>query len=240
MYVHTHTCMYIHIKWFFFFICKWQKLNTLVLINNYEQPSSWATEKAFLPTWLFNLCITWGSELCSEPTRAPPFPEWVPPWHSLQGGMATTRFPFLCTGRETPPHGWGGHLEGGREEPGCFSLSECAAKSTAQLHRREDIWKDAWQVPAQCSASVLLLVAQVELSQLPFPNPPWFVGFGGAAGTGGLCGLGALAAGRRPLEKVLRDGTVQVLHGGRGCHADHPRVLQGLKGCHPVAGVHRE
>ena len=91
-----------------------------------------------------------------------------------------------------------------------------------------------------CSAHVLLLVAQVELSQLPLPHPPRLVGFGGAAGAGGLRRLGALAAGRCPLEQVLRDGTVQVLHGGRGCHADHPRVLQGLKGCHPVTGVHCE
>lgn len=98
--------------------------------------------------------------------------------------------------------------KGGREEPGCSSLSEGAAKGAAHLRRREDIWKDAWQVPARRSASVLLLVAQVELTQLPFPNPPRLVGFGGTAGAGGLRGLGALAARRGPLEKVLRDGTV--------------------------------
>lgn len=100
--------------------------------------------------------------------------------------------------------------------------------------------KTFWQVPARCSAGVLLLVAQVELSQLPFPNPPRLVGLGGAAGARGLGGFGALAAGRCPLEKVLGDGAVQVLHGGGGCHADHPGVLQGLEGGHPVAGVHRQ
>lgn len=148
-----------------------------------------------------------------------------------QGAMATTRFLFLHTG---------GHLKEGREEPGRSSPSACAAKGAAHLHCREGFWRDFWQVPAQCSAGVLLLVAQVELSQLPFPNPPRLVGLGGAAGARGLRGLGALAAGRCPLEKVLGDGTVQVLHGGRGCHADHPGVLQGLKGRHPVTGVHRE
>lgn len=94
--------------------------------------------------------------------------------------------------------------------------------------------------PAGRSARVLLLVAQVELPQLPLPHTPRLVGLGGAAGAGGLSRLGALAAGGRPLEKVLGDGTVQVLHGGGGCHADHPRVLQGLQGRHPVAGVHRQ
>lgn len=46
------------------------------------------------------------------------------------------------------------------------------AKAAAQLHGREVIWKVAWQVPARCSARVLLLVAQVELAQLPLSNPP--------------------------------------------------------------------
>lgn len=36
------------------------------------------------------------------------------------------------------------------------------------------------------SARVLLLVAQVELAQLPLPHAPRLVGFGGAAGAGGL------------------------------------------------------
>lgn len=122
MYVHTYTCMYIHIKWFFFFICKWQKLNTLVLINNYEQPSSWATEKAFLPTWLFNLCITWGSRLCSEPTRAPPFPEWVPV-AQLAGWDGHHKVPF-------PPHrvgdtsSWMRGTPGGREGGTWMFLTE--------------------------------------------------------------------------------------------------------------------
>lgn len=49
-------------------------------------------------------------------------------------------------------------------------LIECV--DVAHLHCREDICEDAWQVPAQSSACVLLLVAQVELAQLPFPNPP--------------------------------------------------------------------
>lgn len=186
------------------------------------------------------ICVLLEALSCALSPQGPPRFLRETPRHSSQGVMATTRFPFLRTGGHLLMDGGDTWREGGREEPGCSSLSECAAKGAAHLHRREDVWEDARQVPAQRSASVLLLVAQVELSQLPFPNPPRLVGFGGAAGAGGLCGLGALAAGRRPLEKVLRDGTVQVLHGGRGCHADHPRVLQGLKGCHPVTGVHRE
>lgn len=137
---------------------------------------------------------------------------------------ATTRFLFLRTGR-------GGHLKegGGTCSQGCCTPTE---KTSGKTSGR--------QVPARCSARVLLLVAQVELSQLPFPNPARLVGLGGAAGARGLRRLGALAAGGGSLEKVLGDGTVQVLHGGGGRHADHPGVLQGLKGCHPVAGVHRE
>lgn len=46
-------------------------------------------------------------------------------WHHSQGVMATTRFPFLCTGEHTSSWtGRGGHLEGRREEPGCSYTAE--------------------------------------------------------------------------------------------------------------------
>lgn len=66
-----------------------------------------------------------------EAPSCAPSPQGLPclwrktPWHSSQGGTATTRFPFLRTGG-TPPYGWGNAWrEGGREEPGCSSLSVC-------------------------------------------------------------------------------------------------------------------
>lgn len=93
---------------------------------------------------------------------------------------------------------------------------------------------------ATLSAIVLLLVAPVQLAQLLLPKPSSLVGLGGAAGAGGLGRLGAVAARRRPLEEVLGDATLQVLHGGRRGHADDPRVLQGLSGGQPLAGVHRQ
>lgn len=49
-----------------------------------------------------------------------------------------------------------------------------------------------------------------------------------------------MAARRRPLEEVLRYAALQVLHGGGRGHANDPRVLQGLSGCEPLAGVHRQ
>lgn len=119
------------------------------------------------------ICVLFEALSCAlSPQGLPRFLRETPR-HSSQGGMATTRFPFLRTGGDTSS--WMGKdtwRKGGREEPGCSSLSEGAAKGAAHLRRREDIWKDARQVPAQRSASVLLLVAQVELTQLPFPNPP--------------------------------------------------------------------
>lgn len=87
---------------------------------------------------------------------------------------------------------------------------------------------------------VLLLIAPVQFPQLLLPNSPSFVGFGGAAGASRLGRLGAVAARRRPLEEVLRYATLQVLHGGGRGHANDPRVLQGLSGCKPLAGVHRQ
>lgn len=90
------------------------------------------------------------------------------------------------------------------------------------------------------SAVVLLLVAAVQLAQLLLSHPPGFVGLGGAAGARGLGRLGAVAARRRPLQEVLGDAALQVLHGGRGGHADHPGVLEGLARREPLAGVHRQ
>ena len=90
------------------------------------------------------------------------------------------------------------------------------------------------------SAIVLLLVAAAEFPELLFAGPPGLVGPGGAAGAGGLGRLGAVAARRRPLQEVLGDGALQVFHGGRGGHADHPGVLQRLAGRQTLAGVHRQ
>lgn len=92
----------------------------------------------------------------------------------MAGCDGHSKVPFPPHGvRGTPPHGWGERLEGGREEPGCSSRSVC----TPTAQRRP---------LAGCSARVLLLVAQVELPQLPLPHAPRLVGFGGAAGAGGL------------------------------------------------------
>lgn len=93
----------------------------------------------------------------------------------LAGCDCHHKVPFPPLGvRGTPPCGWGEHPEGGREEPGCSSLSVCTPVAQRNL----------WQ--GRCSARVLLLVAQVELPQLPLPHAPRLVGFGGAAGAGGL------------------------------------------------------
>lgn len=90
------------------------------------------------------------------------------------------------------------------------------------------------------SAVVLLLIAQVQLAQLPLSHPPSFVGLGGAAGARGLGGFGAVAARGRPLQEVLGDAALQVLHGGRRRHADDPGVFEGLTSCETLAGVHGE
>lgn len=90
------------------------------------------------------------------------------------------------------------------------------------------------------SAIVLLLVAAVELAELLLPGPPCLAGLGGTAGARGLGRLGAVAARRRPLQEVLGDGALQVLHGRRSGHADDPRVLEGLSSCQPLTWVHRQ
>lgn len=90
------------------------------------------------------------------------------------------------------------------------------------------------------SAVVLLLIATVELAQLLLAHPPGFVGLGGAAGARGLGRLGTVAARRCPLEEVLRDAALQVLHGRRRRHADDPGMLEGLASRQTLAGLHRQ
>lgn len=80
------------------------------------------------------------------------------------------------------------------------------------------------------SAVVLLLVPPVQLTQLLLAHPPGFVGLCGAAGACGLSRLGAVATRGRPLQEVLGDAALQVLHGRGGGHADDPGVLEGLAG----------
>lgn len=93
---------------------------------------------------------------------------------------------------------------------------------------------------ASVSAVVLLLIATVQLAQLLLSHPPGLVGFGRAAGARGLGRLGAVAARRRTLQEVLRNTALEVFHGRGGRHADDPRVLEGLAGRQPLAGVHRQ
>lgn len=88
------------------------------------------------------------------------------------------------------------------------------------------------------SAIVLLLVTQIELPKLSLSHSARLVGVCRAAGTCGLGRFGALAARGGTFEEVLGDGTVQILHRGRGCHAHHPRMPQGLQCSHTGAGVH--
>lgn len=90
------------------------------------------------------------------------------------------------------------------------------------------------------SAVVLLLVAAVELPQLLLSDASCSAWLAGAAGARWLCWLCALAARRRPLEQVLRDAALEVLHGRRSSHANNPWVLERLTGRQPVARVHSE
>lgn len=93
-------------------------------------------------------------------------------------------------------------------------------------------------VTAGGSAIILLLIAQVELPQFTLPNTAGLVGARGAAGTCGLGRFGALATRRSTLEEILGDGSMQILHGRRGCHAYYPWVSQGLQCSHPCSRVH--
>lgn len=74
------------------FICKWEKLNALQLINNYEQRAPGLQKELFSPR---------GSliRVFLEPPSSPRFLRETP-WLSSRGGMA-----LLHTG---------GHWEGGR------------------------------------------------------------------------------------------------------------------------------
>lgn len=49
-----------------------------------------------------------------------------------------------------------------------------------------------------------------------------------------------MATRRRPLQEVLGDAALQVLHGRGGRHADDPGVLEGLAGRETLAGLHRQ
>lgn len=90
------------------------------------------------------------------------------------------------------------------------------------------------------SAIVLLLVAAVELPQLLLSDTPRSAWLARATGARWLCWLRALAARRCPLEQVLRNAAMQVLHGRRGSHANNPGVLERLAGRQPLTRVHSE
>lgn len=59
------------------------------------------------------------------------------------------------------------------------------------------------------------------------------------AGAGGAARAPGGAA-RRPLPEVLRNGAVEVPHGGAGGHGDHPGVTDGLFGCRARGRVQQQ
>lgn len=89
------------------------------LINNYERPGSWATERALLLVCSSPICVLLEA-LSSEPTRAAPLRETLRETHECHHEV-----PF-------PPHG-----EGGTPERRGRNLQ------ARVLHAyREDVWKD--------------------------------------------------------------------------------------------------